>query len=193
MTTYFDRWFGGSSLTIKSLVVLGLFASTASAETKPYTGQQMRDIASLSDADVSALLNGEGWGLAKPAELNGYPGPAHILELADQLSLTADQKASVQIVFDRMQNEARTLGGQYVKAEAHLSRMFQQGHAEPRMLADLLENSAETLARLRAVHLEAHLEVTPLLTEEQRTNYAELRGYSAKSGSATHGQGHSNH
>ena len=40
------------------------------------------DIKSLSQDDQSALLAGRGMGLARPAELNGYPGPAHVLELA---------------------------------------------------------------------------------------------------------------
>ena len=32
-------------------------------------------------------------GLAKAAELNHYPGPAHVLTLATELALTPDQKA----------------------------------------------------------------------------------------------------
>ena len=47
------------------------------------------DIKSLSQDEQSALLAGRGMGLARPAELNGYPGPTHVLELAAQLDLNA--------------------------------------------------------------------------------------------------------
>ena len=33
-------------------------------------------------------------GLALAAELNGYPGPSHVLELADKLELSAEQRAA---------------------------------------------------------------------------------------------------
>jgi len=39
----------------------------------PYAGQQARSIKALSADDVAALLKGEGMGMAKAAELNGYP------------------------------------------------------------------------------------------------------------------------
>jgi hypothetical protein len=48
----------------------------------PYAGQQTRAIKALSPEDLAGLLNGEGMGMAKAAELNGYPGPVHVLELA---------------------------------------------------------------------------------------------------------------
>jgi hypothetical protein len=47
----------------------------------PYAGQDARDIKSLSAEDIAELRRGGGWGFAKSAELNGMPGPAHLLEL----------------------------------------------------------------------------------------------------------------
>ncbi len=152
-------------------------ATSAFASDQPYAGQQARDIASLSQSDIDVLLAGGGWGLAKPAELNGYPGPAHILELADELQLSAEQLAQVTQIFEAMQKEAQALGRVYVDTEAHLSKMFRAGHANPAMLTSLLDTSSKTLADLRNVHLSAHLKATPLLTEAQRQLYAELRGY----------------
>jgi hypothetical protein len=35
-------------------------------------------------------------GLALPAELNGYPGPIHVLELSDKLGLSAEQKSRIE-------------------------------------------------------------------------------------------------
>ncbi|WP_146346375.1 Spy/CpxP family protein refolding chaperone [Phaeobacter marinintestinus] len=160
------------------------------AGTQPYAGQEGREIASLSGADVTALLAGEGWGLAKPAELNGYPGPAHVLELADKLHLTDAQRGEITAIFDGMKAEAQSLGAAYVEAEEHLSRMFRAGHADPDMLSRILADSSDTLAKLRAVHLSAHLETTPILTAHQKAMYQTLRGYGTGSDRSGHG-GHS--
>jgi hypothetical protein len=48
---------------------------------------QSRAIKSLSDNDINELRRGGGWGLALAAELNGMPGPAHLLELKDKIPL----------------------------------------------------------------------------------------------------------
>ena len=40
----------------------------------PYAGQQTQTIKALWDDEIAALRNGEGMGMAKAAELNGYPG-----------------------------------------------------------------------------------------------------------------------
>ena len=40
------------------------------------------------------------WASALAAELNGYPGPSHVLELADKLELSTEQRASMQRLFD---------------------------------------------------------------------------------------------
>ncbi len=163
--------------TVAAVIMSAVLTGPVLAADQPYAGQETREIASLSEADVAALMAGEGWGLALPAELNGYPGPAHILELAAELELTEDQRAEIQAVFEAMRAEARRLGSDYVEAERHLSRMFRAGHAEPGMLQAQLAASSEALAELRLVHLAAHLDVTPLLTEAQRAAYTELRGY----------------
>lgn len=169
-----------------------LAAPATFGEDAPYAGQDAREIASLSAADVKAILAGEGWGLALPAELNGYPGPAHVLELADELDLTDDQRAEVQAIFDRMQSDAQQAGAAYVAAEEHLTMMFRMGHATPDRLETMLNEAAGARAALRQVHLHAHLEVTPLLTEPQKAAYAKLRGYDAHVGHMNHA-GHGNH
>lgn len=42
---------------------------------------------------MADLRSGKGMALALPAELNGYPGPSHSLERADQLKLSPEQIA----------------------------------------------------------------------------------------------------
>ena len=71
-----------------------LISSASIAET-PYAGLQARQIKSLSEQQVANLKAGRGMGMALAAELNGYPGPAHVLELADRLDLTPDQRTKV--------------------------------------------------------------------------------------------------
>jgi len=176
-----------------AVVALLALAAPATGQDQPYAGQEGREIASLSESDVAALLAGEGWGLALPAELNGYPGPAHVLDLAEQLALTGSQRAEVQAIFDEMKTEAQAVGAEYVAAEAHVSRMFALGHASPGMLEASLATSSDALARLRGVHLAAHLATTPILTGDQREMYAQLRGYDGESGGHGGHAGHGDH
>jgi hypothetical protein len=76
----------------------------------PYAGMQNRAIKSLSDNDIKELRRGGGWGLALAAELNGMPGPAHLLELKDQLQLSQDQVAKTQGLVDDMRQAAIPTG-----------------------------------------------------------------------------------
>src|ERR1051326_5424589 len=91
------------------------FAQTA-PEQQPYAGLQTREIKALSHEQMADLAAGRGMGLALAAELNGYPGPRHVLDLASQLDLTADQRASVQALFDSMKSEAIPLGKKLLAA-----------------------------------------------------------------------------
>ena len=74
------------------MLVVSLLDMPVLAADAPYAGQQMRTIKALSDDDIAALRKGEGMGMAKAAELNGYPGPVHVLALAGQLGLTEAQQ-----------------------------------------------------------------------------------------------------
>ena len=164
----------------------GATGAAAAAGARPYAGQHTRAITTLSAEDIQALLAGQGWGLAKPAELNGFPGPLHVLELDKELALTPQQRLRVQASFERMKRRAVVLGPRYVEAERALDQAFRSGRVDTRVLAQRLRAAEQARARLRAVHLEAHLETTPVLTPEQRKRYAELRGYGS-------GEGHPHH
>ena len=93
------------------------------AHTSPYAGLEERGIASLSEEDISELLAGGGWGFALPAELNGLPGPRHVLDMAGQLDLSDDQHASVQALFDTMQTGAARANLPAVHLGAHLEML----------------------------------------------------------------------
>ncbi len=154
----------------------GTFFVQKHSVATPYAGQQTREISSLSADDIAALKAGEGWGLAKPAELNGYPGPAHILELAQQLNLSDAQLSAVRASYATMNAAAKTLGADLIAAEAAVDAAFRSNTTQIDLRAALARTEAAR-ARLRETHLSAHLDVTPLLTDEQRQRYADLRGY----------------
>src|SRR5215813_11651285 len=74
--------------------VLAVLSWPAGVQSQlPYAGQEFREIKTLSPQEISDYLSAKGMGLAKAAELNGYPGPAHVLKLATQFLLTATQRA----------------------------------------------------------------------------------------------------
>lgn len=152
------------------------------APAHPYAGQQARTVTSLSAEDISELLAGGGWGLAKPAELTGYPGPAHVLELADKLALTPDQRTKVERIFKRMQARAKSIGPRYVAAELAIDEAFRSGKTGSGALETRLRDAERLRFELRRAHLQAHLETTPLLSTDQRRKYAELRGYGDQDG-----------
>lgn len=153
-----------------------LTASAASAQT-PYAGMQTRPIKALSQQQVGDLQAGRGMGLALAAELNGYPGPSHVLELADKLGLSADQRASVQQLFDAMKREALPVGAQLLAQETELDRQFAARIVTPESLKAVTAAIATTQGALRETHLKYHLSTVAVLTESQRQRYSQLRGY----------------
>jgi hypothetical protein len=144
-----------------------------------YVGEEVRSIKSLSDDDISELRRGGGWGLAKAAELNGMPGPSHVLKMGTELALTADQQARVRNVFETMQREAVAEGVRYVALEEDLEERFRLRRVAGTELMTLLATIEESRARLRFVHLSAHLMLLDILTQPQIDTYNRLRGYNA--------------
>ena len=116
-------------------------------------------------------------GLAKAAELNGYPGPMHVLELSSELKLTASQTQDVQASFDRMKASAQRLGAEIIKQEAALDAAFAERKINEAALGKATASIGKLQAELRATHLKAHLETTEILTKEQVALYVKLRGY----------------
>ena len=143
----------------------------------PYAGQQQRDIKALSEQQIADLRAGRGMGLALAAELNGYPGPMHVLELKDQLRLTAEQHRQFQGLFDSMKSEAIEAGEHLIASERTLDRAFAEGKMSPEALSALTARIGEAQGRLRAIHLKYHLTSAELLSRDQRQRYSDLRGY----------------
>lgn len=145
----------------------------------PYAGQENQTLKALSDEEVQGYLEGAGLGFAKVAELNGYPGPLHVLELADPLGLTPEQRTQTQALFDAMNAEARALGQQVIDGETQLEQAFAAETVTNEALAPLVAQVAAYRGQLRLAHLRAHLQMKALLTQHQQGQYQQLRGYTA--------------
>jgi len=143
----------------------------------PYAGQQSRDIKALSEQEVRDLLAGAGMGFAKAAELNRYPGPMHALELAERLELTTPQRQDLDALLQRHKARARVIGEQVVALERSLDALFARGTPNAVEVERLTAAIGAAQGRLRAEHLNTHLETTALLTPRQVEHYVKARGY----------------
>ena len=142
-----------------------------------YSGEEKRDIKALSETDVQNYLEGNGMGFAKAAELNGFPGPKHILENESNLDLSAGQKKAIQSSFDKMKEQAINLGKQIVESEKELENLFGKSEITDELLQSKTQKIAQLQGDLRKVHLQAHLEMKKVLSPEQVEKYNRLRGY----------------
>jgi len=147
---------------------------------------QTRPIKALSEQQMADLSAGRGMGLALAAELNGYPGPVHVLELADKLTLSPDQRASIQRLFDSMKAEAVPLGSKLIEQEADLDKQFAGHTVTPDSLRASTAAVAATQGALRESHLKYHLSTVAVLSPGQIQRYAELRGYDSEAGPIEH-------
>jgi Spy/CpxP family protein refolding chaperone len=164
---------------VKRAVVatLAAFALPALAQHHGYAGMKDREIKALSAEQVKQYQAGAGMGYALPAELNRFPGPMHVLELADKLGLTPDQRVKTQALMDTHKAEARAIGAKRVESERALEALFRSGKVDEVALAKGVRDAAALEGEYRLAHLETHRRMRAVLTEEQVERYMRLRGY----------------
>jgi hypothetical protein len=168
---------------MKRLAALAVIAFTAAPYTvlaqaqQPYAGFEARPIKALSDQQLIDLRAGRGMGLALAAELNGYPGPTHVLELAEPLGLSEAQRIKMQGLFAAMKAETVAVGEKLIAQEAELERLFASRTITETSLAATMQAISTTQAALRTAHLKYHLAAVTVLAPAQIDQYAELRGY----------------
>lgn len=155
------------------LLAAGLLVSCASSPNDPPGESGVR---TLARAEVDGLLLGKGMGMAAAAEINGYPGPAHVLELKNELGLTADQRFATSRLVGLVQGQSRALGQRIVSAEKRLDEVMAEGDASGSEVRGHIQAIASLRAQLRFAHMNAHLEQKKILTPEQVRRYYELRG-----------------
>jgi Spy/CpxP family protein refolding chaperone len=177
-------------IAITSLALALALGAASAQHQQPYASLKARSIKALSEEQIADLKAGRGMGLALPAELNGYPGPLHVLEHADALALTDVQRGRVRDLFDAMKAEAVPLGERLIAEEADLDRQFAAKTITPENLVMATNAIGATQAALRAAHLKYHLSTATVLTPQQVDRYRELRGYVT---AAPPGHGHGDH
>lgn len=153
---------------------------------QPYSGLQTRSIKALSDQQIADLRAGRGMGLALAAELNGYPGPLHVIELRRELALSDAQIVRAQALFNAMKAETIPLGETLIAEETMLDRAFASRNITPASLDATTLRIGEAQAKLRAAHLRYHLAMLDVLSPEQIARYGALRGYSRQSDQPQH-------
>lgn len=153
------------------------FTTVSHAQHSPYAGQQQRAIKALSAGEIEQYLVGAGMGYARAAELNRYPGPMHVLELADSLALTPAQRTATEKLMSDHKREARAIGARLVDAERALDQLFADMKADESELARQVRAVAVLQGEFRLAHLDTHRRMRALLTPEQIESYARLRGY----------------
>ena len=180
-----------SLVVMFTLILASAVPERADAQShSKYAGQERRAIKSLSNEDIAELTRGAGGGFAKVAELNGVPGPLHLLEMKDQIALTPDQVANVTKIYNQMREAATKFGSEFIQGESELDRAFRDGSITEATLKTQLERISRVRAKLRGVHLLAHLRVLPILSEAQVAAYNRLRGYEQSDPCASPPKGH---
>jgi len=167
-------------LTVMAFAV-PLAKASKHGHVSPYAGEETREIKSLSAEDIAELRRGGGWGLAKAAELNGVPGPAHLLESKDRIPLSPEQVSAIQAILDQMREAAIEEGERLVERERSLDENFRNRTVSDASLQRMLAGIEESRRALRYIHLAAHLTASPLLTVEQIQSYNALQGYNTGS------------
>ena len=165
------------TLTLAALLLSFTFPAASGDDHQPYAAIADRTISSLSEADIDELRRGGGWGLALPAELNGYPGPAHVLELRQELDLSDTQVATFEAIFAEMREEAILAGTNLIEAERALDEGFKRGELAAVQLRKLIETAERYRGDLRYIHLSRHLKSVDALSPHQVKRYNALRGY----------------
>lgn len=130
----------------------------------------------VSEQEKEALLKGAGLGAGMIAMMNGYPGPKHVLELGDELELNAAQRESIGKTYGNVKAESVKLGTELVEKDEALTALFTSGSATTGEVEKLSRDIGELQGRVRAAHLNAHVETFDALTPAQREKLSSMQG-----------------
>ena len=174
-----------------SFVVVGTtFSTTATdpdeaARAAAHAAKVAREgtgIPALSEAQAASYLDGKAMWQASVAELNHFPSPRRVLELADALELTEGQRRATTKLHEETRQEAIRLGWELVALEQKLNRIFVWNQATADNIAKTVLDIGTLQTQLRLTHLVASIRQKSLLTEEQVRRYDELQGRGMDSG-----------
>jgi len=129
---------------------------------------------------AEGLLEGKGMGLATPGENNGYPGPRHVLDAADQLHLTSEQKAKTEALVAAMKSEAIPAAKRLLADEAALDNLFITHTANLANIKAASDTAAQSESVLRVIHLKYHLAMISVLNADQIAAYTAMGSHPEK-------------
>ncbi len=142
----------------------------------------------MTDAEKEAIRAGQGLGAGRLAMQAGYPGPRHILEMGDELELTAAQKERIGTIFGEAKASFAKMGAELVEKEEALEAMFAAGDVDVGDMTKLAAEIGELTGELRAGHLAAHVRTREALTAAQLEKLAAMRGEHGGMGQGMGGQ-----
>ncbi len=126
-------------------------------------------LSGVSEQEKEMLLKGGGLGAGMIAMTNGYPGPKHVLEMGDDLELTAAQRESIGTIYGKVKAESVKLGTELVEKDEALAALFTTGSVSTKDVEKRSREIGELQGRLRAAHLNAHVQTHAELTPAQLT------------------------
>jgi len=136
----------------------------------------------LPEETMAAYLDGRAMWMDSAAELNHYPGPRRVLELATVLGLSADQRQAVTAIQDESRQQAIDVGRQLIALEQRLNRIFAWGQASEDNILQTVTDIGTLQAKLRMTHLLASIRTRELLSRDQIDHYDLLQGYGSPNG-----------
>jgi Spy/CpxP family protein refolding chaperone len=169
-----------------AMVFFGASSQANAQHHQDYASFMDREIKALSAQQITDLNAGKGMSLALAAELNGFPGPSHVLELSKKLSLAPEQTSQINNLFNAMQGESIQIGKRLIEQERALDQSFLQKNINATSLEQMTKSIGQTNAELRHAHLKYHLLTKNILTPDQIKLYIELRGYDKNHNSTPH-------
>lgn len=143
----------------------------------PYAGLETAEGTTLTSEEIAQLRAGDGMRMALPAELSHYPGPNHVLGLAESLRLTPAQLEQIRMIYGAMRADAIAVGGRIIEVERQLVDVFRSRAASSTQVTRVTDDWGSLRGELRAIHLLAHLATRDVLTDNQVREYDRLRGY----------------
>ena len=84
--------------------------------------------------------------MSKAAELNGVPGPAHLLEMKDEIPLDAMQVSTITQIFEQMRKQAIRQGLKLIALDLKLESHFQNRTITDAILRSSLDAIAKNIA-----------------------------------------------
>ena len=104
--------------------------------------------------------------MALPAELNRYPGPRHVLEVADKLGPSPEQEAETRRLFERMQVGSRAARRRAGRQGGGARAAVRVGRCGRAALRAVVTEAARLRGELRLAHLKYHLVMRQLLSPD---------------------------